>query len=131
LGKSWRSNHTSKKSNTNPPQEIQSYFLPSGKTIEVDPEKIPTPQRLPQHLDISEASKPASTTLAERLRLLDVHVIVRKARICNEATDRARRARRSPGITPSRASAARPSRRTTTLSSKFPTGTKTTQGTDH
>jgi len=41
-------------------------FLPSGKTIEVDPEKIPYGHNgLPGSiLDISEVSRPASTMLA-------------------------------------------------------------------
>jgi len=71
-GKSWRRNPYIEEVNTTA-RKNTSYLSSQRQTIEVDPEKIHTPHGLPGSiLDISEASKPASTTLAEASGLLDV-----------------------------------------------------------
>ncbi len=89
-------------------------FLPSGKTIEVDPEKIPYGHNgLPGSiLDISEGFKMGLDHACGGVCACSTcHVIVRQGlESCNEATDAAR-----PFLT------APP-----TSSSRFPSGTKTT-----
>ncbi len=109
-------------------------FLPSGKTIEVDPEKIPYGHNgLPGSiLDISEGIKAGLDHACGGVCACSTcHVIVQQGlESCNEATDaELDELDEAPGITPksSRASAARPCPTAPpTSSSKSPTGTRIT-----
>src|SRR5712692_7536867 len=107
-------------------------FLPSGKTIEVDPEKIPYGHNgLPGSiLDISEGIKAGLDHACGGVCACSTcHVIVHQGlETCNEATDaELDELDEAPGITPkSRLGCQTVPTAPPTSSSKSPTGTKTT-----